>query len=49
MTLVKRPTLERQHQILGITPAVSLQQGIKLVCRRIRDRLAAGEVPVVRQ
>jgi nucleoside-diphosphate-sugar epimerase len=49
MTLVKRPMLERQHQILGITPAVSLQQGIKLVCRRIRDRLAAGEVPVLRQ
>lgn len=47
MTLVKRPVLERQRDVLGITPAVSLQQGIKLVCRRVRERLATGDVPPV--
>jgi len=46
MTLVKRPVLERQRDVLGITPAVSLQQGIRLVCRRVRERLAVREVPM---
>lgn len=48
MTLVKRPMLDRQSEILGVTPVVSLAAGIKLVCRRIRERLAAGEVPVTK-
>jgi len=49
MTLVKRPTLTRQRDILGVSPAVSLQQGVNLVCRRTRERLAAGEVLVTKQ
>lgn len=49
MTLVKRPVLERQKQILNVTPVVSQEQGIKLVCRRIRERLAAGEEPVTKR
>ena len=43
MTLVKRPSLERQRVLLGIEPAVSLEEGVARVCRRVRERLAAGE------
>ena len=46
MTLVKRPTLDRQRELLGITPRVSLEQGISLVCRRVRERIQAGSQPV---
>lgn len=42
MTLVKRPTLERQRKLLGLVPAVSLVEGVARVCRRVRERLAAG-------
>ena len=47
MTLVKRPLLERQRDILGVEPKVTLEAGVGLVCRRIRERLAAGESPLV--
>jgi nucleoside-diphosphate-sugar epimerase len=47
MTLIKRPVLERQSRILGVDPAVSLQEGVRLVCRRVRERLAAGERPTL--
>jgi nucleoside-diphosphate-sugar epimerase len=43
MTLVKRPSLERQRTLLGVEPAVSLDEGVTLVCRRVRERLALGE------
>ena len=43
MTLVKRPVLERQRRILGVTPKVSLDEGVALVCRRVRERIQAGE------
>lgn len=43
MTLVKRPSLERQRVLLGIEPAVSLAEGVARVCGRVRERLAAGE------
>jgi nucleoside-diphosphate-sugar epimerase len=43
MTPVKRPTLTRQRDLLGVDPAVSLEEGVRLVCRRVRERLAAGE------
>jgi len=43
MTLVKRPTLERQKSILGVEPRVSLEEGVKRVCKRVPERLAAGE------
>lgn len=39
MTLVKNPTLERQSNILGITPAVSLKAGVNLVCDNISSRI----------
>ncbi|SBW09795.1 Nucleoside-diphosphate-sugar epimerase [uncultured Alphaproteobacteria bacterium] len=45
MTLVKRPKLDRQRDILGVTPKVSLTEGVNRVCTRIRERLAAGEMP----
>ena len=39
MTLVKRPMLERQRDLLGVVPTVSLADGVKLVCNRVRERL----------
>jgi nucleoside-diphosphate-sugar epimerase len=43
MTLVKRPTLDRQRRILGIEPLVSLEEGVRRVCRRVRERYQAGD------
>ena len=39
MTLVKRPKLDRQKEILGFEPEVSLREGIKRVCKRVVERL----------
>jgi nucleoside-diphosphate-sugar epimerase len=41
MTLVKRPTLERQRTLLGFEPQVSLSEGVYRVCA-VQARLAAG-------
>jgi nucleoside-diphosphate-sugar epimerase len=43
MTLVKRPTLERQRRLLGVEPRVAIEEGVGLVCRRMAERLALGE------
>ena len=43
MTLKKYPLLERQREVLGIEPAISLEEGVGHVCRRISERIAAGE------
>ena len=43
MTLRKMPTLERQRSVLGVEPKVSLAEGVRRVCRRIPERLSAGE------
>ena len=43
MTLVKRPSLVRQRELLGVEPTVSLDEGVKRVCSRVRERLSAGE------
>ncbi len=43
MTLVKRPTLDRMTTLLRVEPKVSLEQGVDLVCRRIRERIREGE------
>jgi nucleoside-diphosphate-sugar epimerase len=40
MTLAKRPTLDRQRELLGVEPQVSLEDGIRLVTSTIRRRLA---------
>jgi len=45
MTLAKRPTLDRMRDVLRITPSVSLADGVRLVCTRVRERLKAGERP----
>lgn len=44
MTLVKRPCLERQRDILGITPRVSLEEGVDRLCSRVAERLATDKV-----
>jgi nucleoside-diphosphate-sugar epimerase len=41
MTLSKRPTLERQSNLLGVVPQISLAEGVKRVCKRITERLSA--------
>lgn len=41
MTLIKKPMLDRQRDILGIIPKVSLDEGVKIVCRRVEKRLIA--------
>jgi nucleoside-diphosphate-sugar epimerase len=43
MTLIKRPILDRQKTILGVAPKISLKEGVRLVCNRVRQRIAAGE------
>lgn len=40
MTLVKRPALERQRDLLGVEPAISLEDGVARVCREITRRVA---------
>jgi nucleoside-diphosphate-sugar epimerase len=42
MTLVKRPSLERQRTILGVESEVSLEDGVRRVCETMRRRLAAA-------
>ena len=42
MTAVKNPSLSRMQNILGVKPQVSLEEGIKLVCSKIRERIAAN-------
>jgi nucleoside-diphosphate-sugar epimerase len=45
MTLVKRPSLDRMREKLGVVPRVSLKDGVRLVCRRVQERLKAGGQP----
>ena len=42
MTLVKRPSLERQRTLLGVTPAVGLDEGVARVCRGVGERLRSS-------
>jgi nucleoside-diphosphate-sugar epimerase len=46
MTLVKRPSLDRMRALLEVEPAMSLADGVRLVCARVLARLEAGERPV---
>lgn len=39
MTAIKRPTLNRQRDLLGVEPAVSLEDGVSRVCQRVLERL----------
>ncbi len=39
MTLAKRPTLDRQRDLLGVVPKVGLEEGVKRVCGRVVERL----------
>ena len=45
MSAVKRPLLERMRTVLGVVPEVSLDEGVRRVCRRVKERLAAGDRP----
>jgi nucleoside-diphosphate-sugar epimerase len=42
MTLVKRPSLDRQRDFLGVVPKVSLAEGVRRVCAKARQRLEAA-------
>jgi len=39
--LIKRPVLDRQREVLGMIPKVSLDEGVRLVCHRVRERMRA--------
>jgi nucleoside-diphosphate-sugar epimerase len=41
ITLVKRPTLERQHHLLGFEPLIDLAEGVRMVCS-VQRKLAAA-------
>lgn len=43
MTLIKRPNLERQGNLLGFHPEVSLERGVEWVCARQRALVESGE------
>ena len=45
MTLVKRPTLDRMRDLLGVAPTVALDEGVRRVCARVQERLRSGERP----
>jgi len=38
--LLKNPLLIRQKELLGIQPKVSLSEGVKRVCQKVKERLA---------
>jgi nucleoside-diphosphate-sugar epimerase len=44
MTLEKRPALDRQREILGIEPMVSLEDGVERVCDTVLRRLSTNGV-----
>jgi nucleoside-diphosphate-sugar epimerase len=39
MTLAKKPTLDRQRDLLGVIPKVTFEDGVRRVCDRVRARL----------
>lgn len=43
MTLIKRPILQHQRNLLGIEPRVSLEQGVRRVCQNIIARIHSEE------
>jgi nucleoside-diphosphate-sugar epimerase len=43
ITLVKRPTLERQRRLLGFDPNLPLRDGVRMVCA-VQRKLAASEL-----
>jgi nucleoside-diphosphate-sugar epimerase len=42
MTPIKRPILNRQRDVLGISPVVSLEEGVQRVCKKVQERIATG-------
>lgn len=40
MTLIKKPTLEKQTNLLKVIPQISLEKGVELVCDRVKNRLS---------
>ncbi|HNX82278.1 MAG TPA: NAD(P)-dependent oxidoreductase [Candidatus Omnitrophota bacterium] len=39
MTLVKKPVLKRQKELLNVVPKVSLEEGVSKVCQKVAERL----------
>ena len=42
MTLVKNPNLTRMRELLGVEPTVSLEEGVRRVCRQMISRSMTG-------
>lgn len=38
-------TLDRQKSLLGLTPELSLREGVRRVCKRVVEHLVEGEKP----
>jgi nucleoside-diphosphate-sugar epimerase len=45
MTAAKQPSLDRMRDLLGVTPKVSLDEGLDRVVARVRARLAHAGLP----
>lgn len=45
MTLVKRPTLDRQRDLLGVEPTITLEEGVSRVVAQVRRRLELQPEP----
>jgi nucleoside-diphosphate-sugar epimerase len=46
MTAVKNPTLDRMMKTLGVVPKVSVTQGVDILCARVKERIAGGELAI---
>jgi nucleoside-diphosphate-sugar epimerase len=44
MTAAKQPALDRMRDLLGVSPKVSLDEGLDRVVARVRARLAQGRL-----
>lgn len=42
MTLVKRPVTEKMNKLLNVYPKVSLEEGIKRVCKKVKEKISNG-------
>ena len=42
MTLVKNPSTKRMNEILGVFPAVSIEEGVKWVCEKVKLKILNG-------
>jgi nucleoside-diphosphate-sugar epimerase len=42
MTLIKKPNTDKMNNLLGVLPSVSLEQGVRLVCEKVLEKIKNG-------